>query len=53
MLRTRIVPCGSVLGGPSQNGPVAQAHCGYDSFWGIVSRISFMTLFDRVIWRKK
>ena len=47
------MPCGSALGDDAGNGSVAQAHCGYDSFPGNVSGISFMTLYDCVIWRKR
>ena len=50
---TRIVPCGSALGDDAGNGSVAQPDCGYDSFPGNVSRITFMTLYDCVISRKR
>ena len=42
-----------LLGDDAGNGSVAQADCGNDSFRGNVSRISFMTLYDSVIWRKR
>ena len=48
----RIVPCSSAGGDNARNGSVVQAHCGYDSFRGNVSHISFMILYDCVIWRK-
>ena len=47
------MPCGNALGDDTGNGSVAQDHCGYDSFRGNVSRISFMTLYNCVIWRKR